>query len=44
MDGDRPRALGDDDAAAADAATAENIYGQLGVEPAQVGGSTRRAA
>ena len=34
------RALGDDDAAAADAATAENIYRQLGVEPAQVGGPT----
>ena len=34
------RALGDDAAAAADTATAENIYGQLGVAPAQVGGST----
>ena len=34
------RALGDDAAAAADTATAENIYGQLGVAPAQVGGPT----
>jgi tetratricopeptide (TPR) repeat protein len=30
-------ALGDDDLAAADAATAQSIYGQLGVEPAIVG-------
>ena len=34
------RELGDDEAAAADAATAENIYGQLRVEPAQVCGPT----
>jgi DNA-binding NarL/FixJ family response regulator len=34
------KALGDDTAAAADAATAENIYAQLGVEPAQVCGAT----
>ena len=32
------KALGDDALAAADAATAENIYAQLGVEPAQVCG------
>jgi DNA-binding NarL/FixJ family response regulator len=32
------KALGDDEMASADAATAENIYGQLGVEPAQVWG------
>ena len=30
--------LGDDELAAADSATAENIYAQLGVEPAQVCG------
>ena len=42
------RGLGDDELAAADAATAENIYAQLGVEPAQVcgtavpGGLTKR--
>ncbi len=33
------KGLGDDGLAAADAATAENIYTQLGVEPAQVCGS-----
>ena len=39
------KALGDDDLAAADTATAENIYAQLGVEPAEVcGRQTRRAA
>ena len=32
------KALGDDELAAADSATAENIYAQLGVEPAQVCG------
>ena len=32
------KALGDDELAAADLATAENIYAQLGVEPAQVCG------
>src|SRR6185312_116113 len=32
------KALGDDEMAAADSATAENIYAQLGVEPAQVCG------
>ena len=31
------KALGDDDLAAADTATAESIYAQLGVEPAEVG-------
>jgi DNA-binding NarL/FixJ family response regulator len=42
------RGLGNDELAAADAATAENIYAQLGVEPAQVcgtavpGGLTKR--
>jgi DNA-binding NarL/FixJ family response regulator len=42
------RGLGDDELAAADTATAENIYAQLGVEPAQVcgqgspGGLTKR--
>jgi DNA-binding NarL/FixJ family response regulator len=42
------KGLGDDDLAAADAATAENIYAQLGVEPAHVcgcsspGGLTKR--
>jgi DNA-binding NarL/FixJ family response regulator len=34
------KALGDDELAAADAATAEGIYGQLGVEPARVCGPT----
>ena len=34
------KALGDDELAAADAATAENIYAQLGVEPAQLCGSS----
>jgi DNA-binding NarL/FixJ family response regulator len=33
------RALGDDELAAADASTAENIYAQLGVEPAGICGS-----
>ena len=33
------RALGDDDTAAADAATAQSIYDQLGVEPAGICGS-----
>ena len=33
------RALGDDDVAAADAATAQSIYDQLGVEPAGIYGS-----
>jgi DNA-binding NarL/FixJ family response regulator len=33
------RGLGDEELAAADMATAENIYAQLGVEPAQVCGS-----
>lgn len=33
------RGLGDEELAAADTATAENIYAQLGVEPAQVCGS-----
>lgn len=42
------KALGDDETAAADVATAENIYAQLGVEPAQAcgpgspGGLTKR--
>jgi DNA-binding NarL/FixJ family response regulator len=42
------RGLGDDDVAAADAATAESIYGRLGVEPAGIcgapssGGLTKR--
>ena len=42
------RGLGNDELSAADAATAENIYAQLGVEPAQVcgtavpGGLTKR--
>ena len=34
------RGLGDEELAAADTATAENIYAQLGVEPAQVCGAT----
>ena len=34
------KALGDDETAAADVATAENIYAQLGVEPAQPCGPT----
>ena len=34
------RALGDDDTAAADAATAQSIYDQLGVEPAGICGSS----
>jgi len=34
------KSLGDEAAAAADTATAENIYAQLGVEPAQVCGTT----
>ena len=48
VDGLAHKALGDDETAAADVATAENIYAQLGVEPAQVcgpgspGGLTKR--
>ena len=38
------RALGDDAAAAADTATAENIYGQLGVDPPRSADRLRRAA
>jgi DNA-binding NarL/FixJ family response regulator len=34
------KALGEDEVSAADTATAENIYAQLGVEPAQVCGQT----
>ena len=37
------RALGDDDVAAADAATAQSIYDQLGVEPAGICGSASPA-
>ena len=33
------RGLGEDDVAAADAATAQSIYDQLGVEPAGICGS-----
>ena len=44
MDGRRAQGLGDDELAAADTATAENIYAQLGVEPAQICGSRSPAA
>jgi DNA-binding NarL/FixJ family response regulator len=37
------KGLGNDELAAADAATAENIYAQLGVEPGQVCGSAAPA-
>ena len=43
MDGARTSGLGEDDVAAADAATAQSIYDQLGVEPAGICGSASPA-